>query len=232
MDDIATMVLQEYMPEVLVYPQPVDIDALVEEHLFLTVKNKALGYNDAVLGVTAFEDVKDVPCLDEMYQPTTIDLEAGTVLIHSCLLGSKNKPRRRFTVAHEGSHWILHRSYHSPLNQKFTFRTQRSPYIACRSANIEKTHYELKTDDDWEEWQADSLASALLMPLNQFHLVAHSVIGKFGKRYLSDKVIRNYIECVEEIADTFVVSRKATEIRLKQLGYIKKEQYSYASFSY
>ena len=34
-DDIATLVLTEYMPNVLERPQPVDIDRLATEHLFL-----------------------------------------------------------------------------------------------------------------------------------------------------------------------------------------------------
>jgi hypothetical protein len=155
MDDIAAMLLREYMPSALEYARPVDIDALAEEGLFLTIKNKTLGMGNSILGLTAFEDVKGIPCCDEMFRPTTIDLEAGTVLIHSWLGGYQNRARRRFTVAHECSHWVLHRSYHSPTNQKYTLRTQRFPYIACRSTDIEREHPGPRTDDEWEEWQAD-----------------------------------------------------------------------------
>ena len=230
-DDIATMVHKEYMPQVLEHPQPVDIDALVVDGLFLNLEHKTLGYNDAVLGVTAFHDVDDVPCLDDMFRPITTSMKEGTILIHSWLQGYQNRPRRRFTVAHECSHWILHRTYHSPDNQRFTFRTQRwSPYIACRSANIEKKQHILTTDEDWEEWQADTLAAALLMPFATFNWVAGRLVKNYcGKRYLTDRVNREYIEIVEEVANEFRVSKTAAEIRMKQLGFIQKEQrYAYS----
>lgn len=43
MDDIAAMLLREYAPYALEYARPVDIDALAEEGLFLTVLHKTLG---------------------------------------------------------------------------------------------------------------------------------------------------------------------------------------------
>jgi len=222
MDDIAAMMLGEYMPSVLEEAQPVDIDALAEDKLFLTIQHKSIGHGGGFLGLTAFEDVKDLPCLDDMFRPIKIDIPAGTVLIHSDLQGYQNRARRRFTVAHECSHWVLHRSYHSPTNQTYSFRTQRPPYIACRAANIERKRYEPKTDSDWEEWQADALASALLMPLRPFRALADRLVCKGGRRHLSDRVDGEYIECVEEVADTFTVSKTAAEIRLKQLGYIRE----------
>jgi len=230
MDDIAAMLLREYAPSTLEYAQPVDIDALAEEGLFLTVLDKTLGMNNSILGLTAFEDVEGVPCCDEMFRPTTVDLEAGTVLIHSWLRGLQNRGRRRFTVAHECAHWVLHRSYYSPTNQQYTFRTQRLPYIACRAADIERAHPGPKTDEEWIEWQADSLASSLLLPLVPFRQVANRAIYKGGRRYLSGPVDREYIEIIEEIADTFRVSKTAAEIRLKQLGYIVKEPAGSARF--
>jgi len=224
MDDIATMTLREYMPWALEYPQMVDIEKLSEEGLFLTIQNKMLGFSNAVLGMTAFEDVEGIPCLDDMFNPITIDLPAGTVLIHSWLIGYENRYRRRFTIAHECSHWMLHRTYHSPSNQKYQFRMQRSPYIACRSVNIERPQHHLETDDDWEEWQADSLAAALLMPLAPFRHLAENLIYGKGYRFFSEgKVTSDRIDIVEEISDRFMVSKTAVEIRLRQLGLIRKE---------
>ena len=227
-DDIATMILLEYMPSVLENARPVDIEALVEDHLYLMIQNQALGFGSSILGITAFEDVEDLPCLDDMYQPIKIGLPAGTILIHSCLLGYQNKARRRYTIAHECSHWILHRTYYSPVNQQYKLRTQRLPYVACRSANIERKQHDLISDSDWEEWQADTLAAALLMPLAPFKLFANRLICKGRRQYLPEKVTSEYIEIVEEIADKFTVSKQAAEIRLKHLGMIKKER----SFSY
>ena len=229
-DEIATMILGEYMPNTLEYPQSVDIDDIVENKLFLTLQYKTLGYGGAILGLTAFEDVKGIPCLDDMYRPTTMDIPAGTVLIHSELRGHSHRARRKFTVAHEGAHWILHRSFHSPTNQRYAFRTGQ-PYIACRATEIEQGHRPRKTDADWMEWQADTLAAALLMPNAPFRTLADRLIQKGRRRVLIDSVDPEYMEIIEEIADKFEVSKTAAEIRLKQFDYIPKEQHSYVSRS-
>jgi len=221
-DEIATMLLQYYQPSALAHTRPVDIDALAEDGLCLTVRYAALGFGSGVLGLTAFEDVENLPCLDDMFRPTRISLSAGTVVIHTELQG--NKPRRRFTVAHECAHWVLHRSFHSPTNQKYAFRAQQSPYRACRAERIERTRqYTFKTDTDWGEWQADTLASALLMPLKPFRSFSEQIIyNNYHRRYLLPKTNWEYFETIEEIADQFQVSKTAAEIRLKQLGYIPK----------
>ena len=87
------------------------------------------------------------------------------MLIDFSLCGKDCRARRRYTQAHELSHWICHRSYHSPDNRCYEFR--KNSFIACRTENIEsyrRNDFSQRTDSDWEEWQADSLAAALLMP--------------------------------------------------------------------
>ncbi|MCL2587905.1 MAG: hypothetical protein FWD84_00675, partial [Oscillospiraceae bacterium] len=118
------------------------------------------------------------------------------------------------------SHWVLHRSFYLDGNQEYAFRAL---YIACRAASIGRKHFAPKTDEEWGEWQADALASALLMPLQPFSFIADKMIRKCGRRYLSDRVDCESIEIIEEIAGIFQVSKTATEIRLRQLGYIQRE---------
>jgi len=221
MDDIATMLLAEYAPAALERPQAVNIDAVAEDGLHLTVENRILGFTDAVLGLTAFADIQGIPCLDDMYRPLKVDVRESTVLIHSSIQG--DKPRRRFTLAHECSHWILHRSFYSDGNQEYAFRM---PYIACRAASIGRRYHAPKTDEEWGEWQADVLAGAILMPFRPFCQLADKMIRKCGRRHLTDRVDYEYIEIVEGIADIFQVSKSAAEVRLKQLGYIQKERYA------
>jgi len=193
MEDIATMLLTEYMPDVLERPQPVDIVALAEEGLFLTIKDKTLGFTDAVLGLTAFGDNQEIPCLDDLYRPMTEVVHEGTILIHTTLQG--DRPRRRFTLAHECSHWVLHRAFYSEGNQEYAFRAR---YIACRANNIGRKYHAPKTDEEWGEWQADVLASALLMPVRPFCHIADKMIRKCGRRYLTDRVDYEYIESLKK----------------------------------
>ncbi len=222
MDDIATMILEEYMPSVLENPQPVNIENLAEDGMFLTIKNRFITEDNSILGMTAFDDVKGIPCLDDKFHPIEIDLDAGTVVIHSWLLSQGNTARRRYTIAHETSHWILHRTYHSPTNRKFQFRTQKSPYIACRSESIGQAKHKLNTDHDWEEWQADSLAAAILMPLRPFFTFVGELLSNHGKQYFVENERAECFEVIGKVANQFMVSKQAAQIRMKQLGYIRE----------
>jgi Zn-dependent peptidase ImmA (M78 family) len=184
------------------------------------VRSKNITADKSVLGLIAFEDAK-VPCYDLAYRPIELDLSAGDILIDMSLSGNRNIPRRRFTLAHEASHWILHRSYHSPTNQKYEFR---KPYIKTLGKNIERKFTGFKTESDEEEWQANSLAAALLMPKMPFMEYALNEVQRVcggGNDYFIENQSEDYIMAIENIAGVFNVSRLATEIRLEQLGLLK-----------
>lgn len=231
-DDIATLVLSEYMPNVLERPQPVDIDRLATEHLFLEIKHEYISINGSVLGMIAFAPT-EIRGLDMMFRPTTIQLQEGTMLIDSSLAGYNNRPRERFTKAHECGHWICHRAYHDPRHQPYEFRRAgKNSFVACRTGNIERYRYNRqKTDEDWEEWQADHFAASVLMPVQTFVPYARRAIRSAGisRGYLvknQNKAQAN--EAIEDIADRFVVSKRATQIRMQQLGLIIDDSYSVA----
>ncbi len=220
MDDIAKMVLGEYAPHNLRYPCVVDISGIAEDALSLTIESRYLSYNNEILGVTIFQD-SDVPCFDQQLQPEIVHLPYGTVIIHKGLIGMESKSRRRFTLAHEASHWILHRSYNSPTNQTYQFRKQFPGYIACRSAQVEASRHLLQSDNDWAEWQADSLAAALLMPREPFMEAARDELGLGLSCYRGRMDSLQYFESLARIAKQFQVSKNAACIRLKQLGLIR-----------
>lgn len=214
-DNIALVIMKEYLPGYVDKIGEVDINYLVRECLFLTVRSKNIAADRSVLGLIAFEDAK-VPCYDLSFRPIELDLCAGDILIDMALSGNRNIPRRRFTLAHEASHWILHRSYHSPTNQKYEFR---KPYLKTLSKDIERRFAGFKTENDEEEWQANSLAAALLMPKIPFMEYALTEIQRvFGEDVdcLIDDQSEEYVTAVENIAGVFNVSRKAAEIRLEQ----------------
>ena len=221
-DNIATDFLKEYAPQNLQRPMPLDIDYIITDCLYITVMYRHLTYEGTVLGMVAFGDV-EVPCLDDMYRPDTLEIDEGTMIVDASLVGWNNLPRNRFTKAHEGSHWILHRSYHSPTHQNYDLRTARNNYIACRSANIEKFSYgnRERTETEWEEWQADRLAASLLMPRDTFKEAARDAFrhNDINRGFLvKDQRVHDSINAVEEIADRFMVSKAATQIRLREMG--------------
>ena len=219
-EELAARVLHSFAPSVLSHPKAVDIDMIAYDNLFLTVKNHRLSSDASILGITVFNDIEERADLNEY---CNIDIElplpAGTIVIDSSLTSYNNQPRRRYTLAHECAHWILHRTYHSPNNQQYKFRKQRLPYIVCRDTSIEIKRYTFTTDSDWLEWQADTLAAALLMPYNTFKAYAQQYIYFDKRRYLSI-VSYEYIEIIEDVANRFKVSKRAAEIRLMNMGLI------------
>lgn len=229
-DDIATLTLTEYMPNVLEWPQPVNIDYLATECLYLDIKHEHITINGSILGMIAFSNT-EITGLDMMYKPTKFQLPEGTMLIDSTLSGFGNRPRERFTKAHETGHWICHRSYHSPDNRPYEFRKAgKNALVACRTDNIERYRYkDRKTDDDWEEWQADHFAAAVLMPVQTFVPYARQAIRHAGisnSRLVAGRNKARAYEAIEEIAERFDVSKRATQIRMKQLGLIIDDNYA------
>lgn len=219
-DNIARMIMKEYMPGNIDIFREIDINYLIKECLYLTVKSKNISADKSVLGLIAFEDAT-VPCYDLSFNPIKVDLCAGDILIDLSLSGNRNIPRRRFTLAHEASHWILHRSYHSPTNQKYEFR---KPYLVSLGSDIERRFRRFETENDEEEWQANSLAAALLMPKIAFAECACIEIQRvFGKDVscLIEDFSDEFDEVVGSIANIFNVSKQAALIRLEQLELLK-----------
>lgn len=224
-DNIAENVLKEYLPTTLEWPQPLDIEYLASECLFLEVKHMYLSSNGGILGMVTFADTPVEGLLDATFQLVDTTIPMATVLIDMSLIGKENKARWRYTLAHECSHWICHRSYHSPDNRTYNFRRG---LVACRADNIERNQMvksPISSDYSWEEWQADGLAAALLMPKEMFKEAFYSEMKKVGLRqgYLVKGENETKAYCViRGLMDVFKVSNKATQIRLLQLGLIVK----------
>ena len=226
-ETIGEMVLGEYMPGNLVRPQPTSIDSLIYDCLNLEITSKYISRDGTLLGMIAFEDLEWEVFAGSGAEKQVIP--AGTIVIDASLSGLEQRPRCRFTKAHEASHWILHRAFHSPERRVYNFRTTQA-CVACRQDKIERLHWnygEERSDEDWEEWQADSLAAALLMPYGVFFDAASSVIRNHGIHYgylVKGERIAESIEIIREIAEIFDVSMRAAQIRMCHMGLIRKWQ--------
>ena len=85
---------------------------------------------------------------------------------------------------------------------------------------------ELKTREDWNEWQANVLGAAILMPQREIDLAVayyargRKLISYDGTFAYWDKV------ALDRICQQFGVSKTAAVIRLKQLGHLETRPYS------
>jgi Zn-dependent peptidase ImmA (M78 family) len=108
---------------------------------------------------------------------------------------------------------------------------EKQPVIKCRNTDIECVGKRpLVTDDDWMEWQADYMASALLMPKKAFTKLVkeefksvgiHDGYYQMGTDFEKDSwaIVLGY-----GLADIFQVSVTAAKIRLKNLRFIRDHE--------
>lgn len=231
-EDIAKVILNDYNPNLLEEPTALDVEHLLECYAGLEVDYKNLTHNRSILGMIVFNDGY-VPVYDEENNKAKIlPVEEGTILIDNSLLEEDQIRRGRFTVCHEVAHWFLHRDQYmvdkNQLNLFDSIPGEAKTAIKCRSTDIESNYRkELVTDDDWMEWQADYLASALLMPEEQFIKVYQNYVELLGLEDQYEEMIiladtNIYVDGVMKyVAEIFDVSLASARIRLKNLGLIK-----------
>lgn len=221
-DDIGMEIVKDFNADALVNPQAIDIDLLAQDYLGVEQDFAYLSHCGIYLGMTVFNDTDKIP----VYNPQTnqaeyISAKANTIIIDNSLLASNQEHRYRFTMGHEVGHQFLHKEYFSYMLYQEdicnVIESESYPMIQCRvdTKKFEQNRDKVWTDTDWMEWQANSLASSILMPEPAVNLVAEYFTSIIGNRILLKHIL------IYKIASIFNVSTEAAMIRLKKLGYIQ-----------
>ncbi|GGD40678.1 hypothetical protein GCM10011514_00940 [Emticicia aquatilis] len=106
--------------------------------------------------------------------------------------------RKRFTIAHELGHFILHKNENPLFIDK-----NESNVIAIYNRDEKSSRGEIL-----KEKEANSFAAALLMPKK---LIKEAIENSINKN--------NILSLIDELARKFEVSQHAMSIRLSDLGY-------------
>ena len=234
LDDYAESLIRDFAPEALNIPGELDVDSFIEYYLRLTVDYRRICLKQKVLGLTIFNDgVVDVMC-EETGMPESVSVKTGTVLIDSSLCSRRNIPRLRFTLVHEGSHWLLHRKAFSSDNPFGPAGVYENQYIAAKEGRIDYSR-SLKETTDIErmERQADFLSAAILMNRPALRVAFKNFFGFYDEK--PRRIIRGnsalddcYAQQLPEyIAKIFGVSKRAALIRLEKLTAIVDRKQSY-----
>lgn len=187
LEAIARNTLKKFDPKLITNTENpcVPIEEIIES-LGLTIEYQYIRKNGQILGETVFDD-SYIPLYNmEKRKYELVYMERGTIIIDAGLLNSSPDGRFRFTCAHELAHWLIHQELYCGTGN-----------TAAMQENIAKS----SDSDKYIERQADILASALLMPINQ-------VKRCFYHTAESNKA--------EALAKQFGVSKQAMEIRLKE----------------
>ena len=214
LESIAARVNHAYwrLPEAAAFPHRVDPTVLLTVLLRLKLDARRLSRDGLTLGLTSFSEV-DIEVFD---QEELYPLDGKTVLVEKELMAEgASVGRLNFTIAHEGSHHILNMLFpdeHShETSARKVLRYRMSGQNCCGTRN-------------WEEWQMDTLASALLMPPDL--LRRNMAMVGLGNRldYLNRVWREKEYEKFTELSDVMGVSKEALTYRMQRLRLLGEDQ--------
>ena len=197
-NNIAQGIVDQYRKKINRPCVNVDITELLGELYGLQIEYYSLSKNGAILGL--YSSVPVVLYVEHKGEPALVQLQGKTALIDERLLDDKCIGRRNFTIAHEGSHYILE---HALKEMWIVYRD------TFNNENI----------TDWSEWQANALASCLLMPENSIRYMFWRFFSEEHIEIITP-LHRNIYVAFETMAEYFGVSKQALGIRLKKLGLV------------
>ncbi len=202
---VAESVLSTYCGSSIFPLCPTDVEGILRNLMKMDIVYLPLSSPDfEILGLTAYNDMQIVLNSDE--PDRILHVKKDTVYIDASLLSDKMKGRRNFTLAHECAHRILHHM------EKRT--VQSVPENNKRTCFLRELHSEY----DFREWQANTMASCLLMPasLLRYYLYLTRKHRKF--LFFGDRIAPFDRTDYRKMADFFGVSVQALGYRLKHLG--------------
>jgi len=182
-----------------------------------------LSNDGCILGLSSFVKGTSVPVFDpDSNIVRRRFLEADTILLNKTLENMAYAPSKpRFTLMHECAHQLLHKGYFQSRAENGSGKAVA--YSIQRDENrdnlLEKNAW---TDEERMEWQANYLASALLMPESRVERVLEE--RGYKEDYFQSVLARSsepaaYRQLLGGLAFEFRVSMTAAKIRVEGLGF-------------
>ena len=192
----------------------VDPELLTRQLLGLKLDYCRLSKDGSLFGITSFSRL-EIEIFDDPNEQRFYSLDGKTVLIESALkeddelIGSYH-----FALTHEISHRILSMLFPGIYNGSV-----KEP-LMCLVSKPYRAHDQ---EIDWYEWQANTLASAILMP-KDLVIKGMERHGLGRQIQILNRVFRpQAYKAFSELACSLGVSKQALAIRMKHLGLLDKE---------
>lgn len=190
------------------------IDQFAREYLGMAVSFARLSSDGSICGLTAYADTEYIT------EERAIPLRKNQILLDVSFIqpGQVHKlcGKRRFTLAHECAHQILFQMESDAVRSACTKK-----YSAWTAYSLR----DLKTREDWNEWQANVLGASILMPQKEIDLAMWYFAA--GRKFINYEGVFAYRDKVSlmMLCKQLAVSKSAAVIRLRQLGYIEDRPY-------
>ncbi|MDY3218520.1 MAG: ImmA/IrrE family metallo-endopeptidase [Candidatus Fimivivens sp.] len=207
-DELGDALVREYTGNNAESALFVDVDGLVTEFLRCKVLYEAFAEDDmdkigfSSDGITPLSVCREGKTVQAVFPRNTIVLEKS-------LLEPSEQFRRRFTLAHEAGHMIA-----AKLNPE-----QEAGFQRVYDGERLYTAEELRTRFSIGEWQANTIAAALLMPT----FLIKSLLQKYNNGqnilvYGNSVFAPREKSILQKMSDTLGVSYTALVIRLRDLS--------------
>ncbi len=188
----------------------VDIEGFASEYLGLTIGYETFKERDVEGFLGDGETAVSVLRGNKAYD---IVFPRKTVVISEKLLNPTMSGRKRFTMAHEVSHYLLDR-----MSPEMSVARYRRELQNISNFDIAA----LKERMSLFENRADRLAAALLMPRFNINKAMERFAGGVGFTKYGDTLYGSEEHTImQSMADGMGVSREALEIRLRDMGLIE-----------
>lgn len=199
---------------------PTPIDQFASDYLNLKVSFQKLSSDGSIYGLTAYVDTEYQIEVDGSQR--SIFLKTNDVVLDKSFIEPANIRKlcgkRRFTLAHECAHQILFQL--DSDDRKIA--CHKRPEVRGNGSRV------LRTQEDWNEWQANTLGAAILMPQSEvdramWFINSRKPLTCYGWHFYDKDQVK-----IDTFCGVFGVSRSAAAIRLEQLGYLnRKKDYEY-----
>lgn len=216
LDSVATDFLNRYYPEALKEPMAVEPTVLASKMgAIVEVRNitkdlsifRQVYFHDSV--AEFYDSDEDEIIIEEV--------KAGTIFVDPKAYFLRNLGAVNNTIVHECVHWDMHRKAFE-LERLYNDSANK---IKCQVVGGIKDGD--KDATGWMEWQANSLAPRIQMPLSSFKTKAFEVIKQFKRELGTSEIIDVIQLAIDELAIFFCVSRLAAKIRMIDSGYEEAE---------
>lgn len=212
MEQEAERFLKKHYPEALLQPMYLD-PAELAKRMGLTVLTRNISKDTSIFGQIYFSETNA-----ELYDKANDEIVSehvnpGTIIVDPDVAFQRNLGAYNNTIVHECVHWDLHKKAFA-LEQLFNDDISQ---IKCKvvggTAGIsnEATH--------WMEWQANSLAPRIQMPIKMFKRKAAEIINRFRKETGKQELCDIIQPVIEELAVYFNVSKLAAKLRMIDAGF-------------
>lgn len=195
---------------------PTPIDQFASDYLNLKVSFQKLSSDGSIYGLTAYVDTEYQIEVDGSQR--SIFLKTNDVVLDKSFIEPENIRKlcgkRRFTLAHECAHQIL---FQLDADDR-KIACHKRPEVRKKGSRV------LRTQEDWNEWQANSLGAAILMPQSEvdramWFINSRKPLTCYGWRFYNKDQVK-----IDTFCGVFGVSRSAAAIRLEQLGYLNRKR--------